>query len=696
MKQRRKTEKDKPSVFPTQRGHFDQPNRRYYSVLFPWRRRKRSTIELSPTPPKTPLTMPLVRVTGVDADAFDVSDFAKMNDRSHSRVAWHSRRSTTTTNNGSALKLLSHSDNTDETPSTDSSSIVSSVVHSDRDGGGGRHSFASVNSVVSSTLLSAHPHNAISGGNNNNRSYNIIGSSANSTFDNYYDDPRNPFDAQGIPEEEEDLSSSANNTTMEDSSLSCASSSHRGPQHHHHHNQQQLPITTGYRRTNSLRSQSTMSTSSKQHASSQHQQRHPNVITSSFREEEEDDITSIASSIQTSSIRHHKDITAAINAPSSVYSSQLVSQLESQVAKLNFELATTKSDLDQIQLENRKLHDEKLEWQKEVRLLKDENNELRLTIEQMKRDKLMRTMESTKGVGRIRTSMDVGSCVVWGGSSVSGHTWVDEKSTTITTVKQELKHVEKLNVPFSKGENRHTYKQTFRSSRSSFASTGSYISEDNMDKSIGSIGSVNLDNSCCSGANGLESDENASDLRSSLQSAMDMFGRLQDNLNKKVTTSALTSRNKNDDEPSAQSSHSTNESAADVVHDLYADKASHDEEEEEEYDDDDPFATWSENRERSSNKKKWFQRGDGQKEPQSQNIDAEEEEIARANNIEERIEEDPFDTAKGASTESEYTSFAEDGNLNYSSHIGEDIGPVSAQQPRRGFRLPWQRGNDGR
>jgi hypothetical protein len=425
-----------------------------------------------------------------------------------------------------------------------------------------------------------------------------------------------------------------------------ASSTNRGAQHHNQQQQQQQPqATAGFRRTNSLRSQSTMSTSSRQHASSQ-QQRHQN-FTSSFREEEEDDIMSISSSIQTSSIRH-KDITP-VTALSSAYTSQLVSQLESQVAKLNFELATTKSDLDQIQLENRKLHDEKSEWHKKARLIQEENDELRLTIEQMERDKLMRTMESTKGVGRIRTSMDVGSCVVWGGSSVSGHTWVDnskETANTITTLKQELKQVEKLDVSFrnSNGEDRHTYKQAAH--RSSFASTGSYRSED-MDKSIGSIGSVNLDTS--GSVKNQELDEDTQDLRTSLQSALDAFRpmqRLQD-INKKVTSAP--SRRKIDDESSSQSHQMTNESAADVVND--EDKAGH--VEEEDYDDDDPFATWSENRERSSNKKKWFQRGDGQKQPQSQHIDAEEEEITRAK--EERIEEDPFDTAKGASKDSEYT-----------------------------------------
>lgn len=610
--------------------------------------------------------MPLVRVTGVDADAFDISDVAKMNDHNHSRKAWHSR----------PKHSLSPSDNTDETPSTDSSSMVSSVVHSDRDGGasnnimGGRHSFASVNSV-SSTLLS----NSHNGGGNNNRSYNISGS-GNSTFDNYYDDPRNPFDAQKIPEEDEDVSSAA----MEECSLSGTVSSYRGAQHH----QQQR--NAGFKRTDSLRSQSTMSSSSKHHSSSKQQQQRHNV-SSSFREEEEDDLMSSTSSIQTSSMRN-KDAAA-----SSAYSTQLISQLESQVAKINFELATTKSSLDQIKLENRKLHDEKSEWHKQTRLLQEENDQLRLKIERMERDKLMRTMESTKGVGRVRTSMDVGSCVVWGGSSVSGNTWRDSKrenADTIATHKQELKQVEKLDVSFrnSDNENSHSYKQA--ALRSSFASTGTYQSYEDLDKSIGSVGSVNLDNSSVKSQ---ELEEDITNLRSSFQNALGTLRPMQrlQGINKRVTSAP--NQRKNDDESSIQSNTLASATAAAVDAAAAASDDDDDDKmghiEEEEYDDDDPFATWSENRERLSSKKKWFQRGDGQKQPQSQNIDAEEEEItSRAH--EERIEEDPFDTAKGENKETEYTSFADAGNR--SDDASEDFGSVT-QQPRRGFRLPWQRGN---
>eukprot|EP00984_Skeletonema_dohrnii_P024516 scaffold13651_cov118-Skeletonema_dohrnii-CCMP3373.AAC.3 len=622
--------------------------------------------------------MPLVRVTGVDADAFDISDVARMNDHNHSRnkALWHSR----------PKHSLSPSDNTDETPSTDSSSMVSSVVHSERDGGasnnmGGRHSFASVNSV-SSTLLS-NPHN---GGGNNNRSYNISGS-GNSTYDNYYDDPRNPFDTQKIPEEDEDGSSAA----MEECSLSGTVSSYRGAQHHQQQQQQQQR-NAGFKRTDSLRSQSTMSSSSKHHSSSK-QQRHHNV-SASFREEEEDDLMSSTSSIRSSSIRNRD---SAISA----YNSQLVSQLESQVAKINFELATTKSDMDQIKLENRKLQDEKAEWQKKTRLLQEENDQLHQKIERMERDKLMRTMESTKGVGRVRTSMDVGSCVVWGGSSVSGNTWRDsrgsgrENGDTITTHKQELKQVEKLDVSFrdSDNEKSHSYKQA--ALRSSFASTGTYQSYEDLDKSIGSVGSVNLDNSS---EKIQELEEDITNLRSSFQNALGTLRPMQrlQGINKRVTSAP--NQRKNDEETSIQSNSLASATAA-AVDDAAAASDDDDDDkmghiEEEEYDDDDPFATWSENRERLSSKKKWYQRGDGQKQPQSQNIDVEEEEItSRAH--EERIEEDPFDTAKGENKETEYTSFADAGNR--SDDASEDFGSVT-QQPRRGFRLPWQRGdgNEGR
>ena len=611
--------------------------------------------------------MPLVRVTGVDADAFDISDVAKMNDHNHSRKTWHSRNNRT-----NAKSSLSPTD-TDETPSTDSSSMVCS----DRDGsggigggggGGGRHSFASINSSQLS--------NSAGSGNNNARTFNL---SANSNFDHYYDDPRNPFDGHRIPEEDEDLSAAA----MEDCSLSVAeNSSYRA-------HQQNIILSPQYqnnvsiRRTNSIRSQSTMN----------QQYRHRQASNSSSVHQEEDDMSS-TSSIQTSSLRNiHKDSAGS----SSAYATQLVSQLESQVAKLNFELATTKSSLDQLQLENRKLQDEKFEWHKNLRQLQDENDQLRIKIERMEKEKLMRTMEGTKGVARGRMSMDVSSNVVWGGSSVSGNTWVGD-GNTITSYKQDMKpasSVQKLEVPFSATEREAAKSHRCRARRSSASSTGSlHSSFDDAERSQGrlsaadlSIGSIDLDSS------GKESVVSTGDqkqplTRPSLLGGLSLPGmpkKLQNNRGRQLEEKNTISQSNTSGGSATEDGSAVVESAVNAAENN--DELGHIEEE---YDDDDPFATWSENRGQNNNKKKWFQRGDGQK-PQSFNTDADDEQQHTQGDNEDSID-DPFDTAKGGkkNEESDYISFAE--NSSHTSEDGGDDTESSTQQAnRRGFRLPWQR-----
>ena len=611
--------------------------------------------------------MPLVRVTGVDADAFDISDMAKMNDQNHSRKTWHSRNNRT-----NPKSSLSPTD-TDETPSMDSSSMVCS----DRDGsggvggGGGRHSFASINSSQLS--------NSAGSGNNNARTFNL---SANSNFDHYYDDPRNPFDGHKIPEEDEDNSAAA----MEDCSLSVAENSlYRA-------HQQNIILSPQYqnnvsiRRTNSIRSQSTMN----------QQYRHRQASNSSSVHQEEDDMSS-TSSIQTSSLRNiHKDSAGS----SSAYATQLVSQLESQVAKLNFELATTKSSLDQLQLENRKLQDEKFEWHKNLRQLQDENDQLRIKIERMEKEKLMRTMEGTKGVarGRGRMSMDVSSNVVWGGSSVSGNTWVGD-GNTITSYKQDMKpasSVQKLEVPFSATEREAAKSHRCRARRSSASSTGSlHSSFDDAERSQGrlsaadlSIGSIDLDSS------GKESVDSTGDqkqplTRPSLLGGLSLPGmtkKLQNNRGRQLEEKNTISQRNTSSGSATEDGSAVVESAVNAAENN-DDVLGHIEEE---YDDDDPFATWSENRGQNNNKKKWFQRGDGQK-PQSFNTDADDEQQHTQGDNEDSID-DPFDTAKGGkkNEESDYISFAE--NSSHTSEDGGDDTESSTQQAnRRGFRLPWQR-----
>mmetsp|Transcript_23404 Transcript_23404/g.52182 ORF Transcript_23404/g.52182 Transcript_23404/m.52182 type:complete len:535 (+) Transcript_23404:110-1714(+) len=78
----------------------------------------------------------------------------------------------------------------------------------------------------------------------------------------------------------------------------------------------------------------------------------------------------------------------------------IISQLESQVASLNFDLATTKSSLDELKLENRKLVGDRSKLSNNVKLLQEENEQLVKKIEQLEREKIIRNMQGTQGRGR--------------------------------------------------------------------------------------------------------------------------------------------------------------------------------------------------------------------------------------------------------------------------------------------------------
>ena len=104
--------------------------------------------------------------------------------------------------------------------------------------------------------------------------------------------------------------------------------------------------------------------------------------------------------------------------------SSYTNQLESLVAKLNFELATTKSSLDELQLENRHLHDAKEKMSKNIRVLREENEQLHTKMEKLEKERLLRTMERTIGVARYNlegSSSILGSSALGSAASVSGN-----------------------------------------------------------------------------------------------------------------------------------------------------------------------------------------------------------------------------------------------------------------------------------
>ena len=64
------------------------------------------------------------------------------------------------------------------------------------------------------------------------------------------------------------------------------------------------------------------------------------------------------------------------------------SQLEVQVAKISFELATTKASLDELRLENRRLSIDKSALANDIKVLKEQNEHLHVKIEKLEKEKL--------------------------------------------------------------------------------------------------------------------------------------------------------------------------------------------------------------------------------------------------------------------------------------------------------------------
>jgi FtsZ-binding cell division protein ZapB len=90
----------------------------------------------------------------------------------------------------------------------------------------------------------------------------------------------------------------------------------------------------------------------------------------------------------------------------------VINQLEAHVAKINFELATTKALLDELRLENRHLTDDvKAVLEENDRLhdendrLHDENDRLQTTIQIMEKEKLLRRKSSVQeSIGTVHTT----------------------------------------------------------------------------------------------------------------------------------------------------------------------------------------------------------------------------------------------------------------------------------------------------
>jgi len=658
--------------------------------------------------------MPLI--SGRDAESFDTFDVAKMTDHRTSNQPSQQRRVAgaggSTNNPWYARHTLSPTPEADDITSLGSRGSSSGGRRSeeamDRVGsmgvGGGRVTADANNSIPrlsqSSTSnsvgsMNSYHTNSVSLSNNSdkmNYSYNSHNSgSFNSnvplyeTVDNLDEmqhDPRNPFnrgqggqgqghggqggtlrDSWGDHISEEDENSLS---TMEDSSSVSPS------------------VNNQYSRSQQLQQQMQTHTPRSHHR----QQRH--------RLSNDTDDSSVASHQSSRQEFSNKKKTTRIDNNSS---SHIIQQLESQVLKINLELATTKTSLDELQLENRRLTDDKAKMSTDVTLLLQENEQLTLKIERMEREIILRNMESTKGVGTRRSSED--STTGWGGG--------DTNNVYVTKKRLGKKLTDdngsQLEVPFrstaalSSSSSSNEYH--LRPKRSSLCSVTSYneiqSDDDVASRGDGDCRSVvlsdndgDLRNSSMSAEN-LEYGAGSSAQKSSRLGLLNIIGGAKKQpsvreITKQVKEAAISfpSSHKNNGEAENKDAASSSSQSSPLPKNqqhLEGNKITTDDDdigsnpqgEGEDFNDDDPFSTWSApgDPKRKETEQNWFQRGlggrvtgVGENSNSNNNTKNNSSQPPPQSSNEDEMMTDPFDSYNDATTRDgivgdEYISFAD-------------------------------------
>ena len=359
-------------------------------------------------------------------------------------------------------------------------------------------------------------------------------------------------------------------------------------------------------------------------------------------------------------------------------SSRIIQQLESQVAKLNFELATTKSSLDELQLENRRLNDDKDQMGINIQLLHEENHQLHLKIERLEKEKILRNMEGTKGVVRRESEQD--SCVIWGGATVSGNTWAEGSlAYTYTAPTKPPKKVaggDSLEVPFRERTQEGDYKVRPPVRRSnSYRSVSSGISGGDC----ASAHSVDLNYSDRSGEKeGKEQEKTAERGRMSLLNVIPSVRELT----KHMGEASMSSKPQSSPHRKANRLDSSSSSQMDASggdNDIGSNPQGEDF-------DDDPFATWSAPGDPKRKQENWLQRGLGGRGRDGKNNNSQQQQTPPPQSNE-AIEEDPFDSySRSGSVENndKYTSFAGHDSVGSGSNAGDTD---SVMQERKKFGL---------
>ena len=417
-------------------------------------------------------------------------------------------------------------------------------------------------------------------------------------LDEMQHDPRNPFNRSPstrrcwgvdyIPEEDE-----ASLSTMGDSSVTPTPI-----------NQQQSPIYQNHSRTNLQQMYQP------QNRSHRHRQKQRPSTSS---QSDLDDFS--VASYQSESTRKGR-----------TSDNRSIPQLEAQVAKLNFELATTKASLDELKLENRRLNVGKSALSNDIKVLKEENQHLHLKIERLEKDKILRSMEGTKGVA--------------------------------TSSNREYMHVTtgSLEVPFRNPDSEYSIRPK-RSSISSFASSDELSDGGELNNSAHSIALGDTDNK----SNSSEDIGNDEQEKMGKTSSLKIVGVGKRSPVGETTKLSSQSNGKSahTKEEALISTGSLPSSRLDCHNGHAEDNENGSNPQGEDFSDEDPFATWSApgDPRRIDPEQNWLQRGlggfgrDRKSSRQQPQLDG--------------IVEDPFDSCNGGIHDNEiiengnYTSFAD-------------------------------------
>ena len=358
-----------------------------------------------------------------------------------------------------------------------------------------------------------------------------------------------------------------------------------------------------------------------------------------------------------------------------------IPQLEAQVAKLNFELATTKASLDELKLENRRLNVDKSALSNDVKVLKEENEHLHLKIERLEKEKILRNMEGTKGVARA--SIDRAPHSGWGGATNSGNSLAGDNCARATSSNREYMHVttRSLEVPFRNPDSEYSSRPK-RSSITSFASSDELSDGGKLNDSAHSIAFGDTDNKSDSSEDvGKDKQEKIGKMNLLKMVGVgkrppvgEMTNQIQD-----ASISSQSNRKRVHTKEQAFISIGSLPSSRLDSHNNHAeDNENKSNPQGEDLSDEDPFATWSApgDPRRIEPEQNWLQRGLGgfgrdRKSSRQQQLDD--------------VVEDPFDSCNGGIHDSEIT---EDGKYtSFADNLSETSGSSETTRGRKNFGL---------